>query len=230
MKPASAFRLRLAAFVLCAVATLFLLNAAMDANRTLRQLTVVESGRDRWQRPAEIISALNLHPGSVVADVGCGSGYFSLKLSREIGKGGKVFAVDIRMLPLAFLWMRTFQQGMDNVHLIHGDAANLTFPGDGVDAVLIVNTYHEFTDPASVLGNVFRSLHPDGRLEVIDRSPGGNSEAGPSHEVASGVAANQIRKSGFEVVVREEKFIDRKGDDPWWQIVAVKGARFVRNP
>lgn len=222
MKQAGAYRLRIAAFVLCAILTLVLLNVALDASRTLNQLTAVEAERDRWQRPSEITAALNLHPGSVVADVGCGSGYFSLKLSRAVGSGGKVLAVDIRMLPLTFLWIRTFQQGIHNMSLIHGDAASPNLPMNGVDAVLIVNTYHEFGDPASVLGNVYRSLRPDGRLEIVDRGPGGNSEAGPFHEIAMGVAENQIRKSGFEIIEREERFIDRAGDDPWWQLVAVR--------
>ena len=112
--------LKLALFLVCAVAILVGLHVANQALITLRQLDHLEANRDTWQRPAEIIQALNLRPGHSVLDLGCGSGYFSLKFSDSVGPNGKVIADEIRRLSLAFLWMRAIRNGKHNVILLHG--------------------------------------------------------------------------------------------------------------
>jgi predicted methyltransferase len=95
------YRGKLLAFFLCALAVFFLFNVGYSALNTLSRLDVVEAERDQWQRSADVIQALGLSPGNVVADVGCGSGYFTLKLSSLVGPHGRVIAEDIRKLPLA---------------------------------------------------------------------------------------------------------------------------------
>src|SRR5262245_34375353 len=91
---------------------------AYQAIRTLQQLTAIEAERDRWQRPNDIIGALNLTGGAAVADLGSGSGYFTLKLSPAVGSQGAVYAVDIRRLPLRFLWIRALIRGQRNVRVV----------------------------------------------------------------------------------------------------------------
>ena len=100
------YRTKLVLFLLCAIAILFLVDTAYQGLNTLSRLNVVEAGRDQWQRPSEVLKALDLKPGYIVVDLGCGSGYFTLKLSAPVGKSGRVLAEDIRRLPLAFLWIR----------------------------------------------------------------------------------------------------------------------------
>src|SRR5579864_7869660 len=110
-------RTRLILFLLIAVvivSTMYVLYSAID---TLRQLEVVELERDQWQRPAEVLQALDLRPGNVVVDLGSGAGYFALKLSPIVGNGGQVLAVDIRRLPLAFLWVRALTHSPHNFAL-----------------------------------------------------------------------------------------------------------------
>jgi predicted methyltransferase len=87
---------RLALFLACALAVVIGANVGYQALTTLKQLDVIEAQRDRWQRPSEVIQALNLKDGDSVVDFGCGSGYFSLKLSDPVGRNGKVIAEDIR--------------------------------------------------------------------------------------------------------------------------------------
>jgi predicted methyltransferase len=82
------------------------LGIAFSALQTFSRLDAVEANRDTWQRPSEVIAALDLKPGDGVVDLGCGSGYFTLKLSSLVGRDGRVIAEDIRRLPLAFLWFR----------------------------------------------------------------------------------------------------------------------------
>ena len=165
------YRVKLVLFLLCAIAILFLVDTAYQGLNTLSRLNVVEAERDQWQRPSDVIQALDLKPGNVVVDLGCGSGYFTLRLSPPVGKSGSVLAEDIRRLPLAFLWIRTFQRGQRNVSIVHGEPDDPHLPTQGVNAVLIANTYHEFTDSQAILAHVVRSLVSGGRLVVVDREP-----------------------------------------------------------
>ena len=139
-----AYRVRITIFLICAVLTVAILSTASQAILTLNRLEVVEHDRDQWQRPADVMQALDLREGSVVADIGSGAGYFALKLSPAVGKSGTVLAVDIQKEPLIFLWIRTLLRNQHNVHIIRGSPDDPKLPQSAVDNVLIVNAYHEF--------------------------------------------------------------------------------------
>jgi predicted methyltransferase len=222
------YRIKLALFLVCAITALFLFNTAYQGLNTLSRLNVVEAERDQWQRPSDIIQALDLGPGSVVVDLGCGSGYFTLKLSARVGQNGSVLAEDIRRFPLVFLWFRKFLKNEHNVKVLHGDPNDPHLPIQAVDAVLIVNTYHEFADSASILVHVFRSLVSGGRLVVVDREPKSDradsrDTAMEHHEVSPNEVQKELRQAGFEVINRQDRFIE---DDPfnenWWLITVRK--------
>ena len=148
------YRVKLLVFALCAVAALVALDVCYSTLHILSRLDVVEAERDRWQRPSDIITALNLSPGGTVVDLGSGSGYFALKLSSPVGPEGRVIAEDIRRMPLAFLWMRTVRKGKRNVHVSLGESDDPRLPAKSVNAVLISNTYHEFDNPQNILVRV----------------------------------------------------------------------------
>jgi predicted methyltransferase len=196
--------------------------------RTLRILTLVERERDLWQRPADILRALDLGQGSVVVDLGCGSGYFALKLSPMVGRQGVVLAEDVRFEPLAFLWIRALMQHAHNVRAIHGGSLDPRLPPTVVDAVLIANTYHELSQPQPVIDAVFHAMRSGGRLVVVDRGPRADgamprAALAGRHELSPEVVDGEIREAGFETVSRQGRFIDRPGDDHvWWLIVARK--------
>src|SRR5450759_2374428 len=86
------YRVKLVFLLLCAITILFLVDTAYQGLNTLSRLNIVEAERDQWQRPSDVIQALDLKPGNVVVDLGCGSGYFTLKLSTPVGKSGRVLA------------------------------------------------------------------------------------------------------------------------------------------
>ena len=211
---------RLVLFLLSALvvfATMYVLYSAID---TLRQLEVIESERDQWQRPAEVLQALDLRPANVVADLGSGAGYFALKLSLIVGKQGQVLAVDIRKLSLSFLWIRALLAQKRNIRVVVSDEDNPHLPLEAVDAVLIANTFHELRDPKLMLGHVSRALRPGGRLVIIDRGPRqGDVHA---HEMDRVFVETELQQAGFEIVNSQDHFIDRLGDDPWWLTVARK--------
>jgi ubiquinone/menaquinone biosynthesis C-methylase UbiE len=220
------YRVKLLGFVLLALGVLFAFDIANSALNTLSRLDVVEAERDRWQRPVDVLAALAVRPGDVVADLGCGSGYFTLKLSSSAGRRGRVLAEDIRRLPLVFLWLRTFGTGKHNISIIHGEPDDPDFPIDRVNEVLIANTYHELTDPQSVLAHVRRSLVSGGRLVVVDRAPqpaSGQKGEIVGHDIPANVVQKELRQAQFEIVSRQDHFIE---NDPyhenWWLIVAHK--------
>src|SRR5215475_4703408 len=178
--------------------------------QTLQRLTAVEAERDRWQRPADIIKALGVGPGSVVVDLGSGAGYFTLKLSNTVGPNGRVVAVDLRQLSLLFLRVRAFRQGNRNVDINVGAVDDPHLQPGSADAVLIANTFHELSEPKAILAHVSQALRPGGRLVVVDRL--GRAD---SVEI-------QLREAGFNIIDREESFIHPQGDEVWWLIAANK--------
>jgi predicted methyltransferase len=214
----AAYRLRITLFLVCSALTLVGASTVYQALNTLNRLDIIERERDQWQRSQEIMDGLNLREGSVVADLGCGSGYFTLKLSSAVGGRGRVLAVDLRKLSLIFLWMRTVLRSEHNVSVIHGKTGDPLLPRP-VDAVLIVNTYHELTEANPVLDHVFGSLAPGGRLVIADR---GRELEPKYHEIASGVVEAQLIREKFEILSRQEHFLDQPGEGPWWLIVARK--------
>jgi hypothetical protein len=105
-----AYRVRVSLLLLVVSVTIVVLFVGYKGIQTLRLLDVIERDRDRWQQAGEVIEALNLKDGSVVADVGSGAGYFTLKLAPIVGEKGRVLAEDILKEPLAFLWIRAFSE------------------------------------------------------------------------------------------------------------------------
>ena len=205
---------------------LILLNTLYKGINTIDRLDVVESERDQWQRPSDVIAALKLKEGNVVADVGSGAGYFALKLSRTVGRSGKVLAVDLRKLSLLFLWIRAFSRSEHNVRILVGDPDDPRLPAGIVDAVLIANTYHEFAHPERMLDYTLRSLRWGGRLVVLDRSlaapNSGEEEEAHHHELPPELVDSQLRQKGLEILQRQDRFIVRASEEQWWLIVACK--------
>ncbi len=217
------FWVRHALFLVCALAVLIGANVGYQAFTTLKQLDVIEAQRDRWQRPSEVIQALNLKDGESAVDLGCGSGYLSLKLSDPIGPNGKVIAEDIRRLSLMFLWMRAVRKGKHNLSPHLGDFDDPRLRPGSINAVLISNTYHEFTAARTILDHVRQSLVPGGRLVIIDRSPKGvpDQANAQEHEIASDQVATDLRQANFLIDSRTDHFIESDPEnESGWMIVA----------
>ena len=219
------YRLKLLLFVLCALFIFVLLNTGYSALNTISRLDQVETERDRWQRPGEVLRALDIKPGDLVVDLGCGSGYFALRLSPQAGKGGRILAEDIRRLPLVFLWFRTILKNDRNITVIHGDVTDPHLPVQRVNEVLIANTYHELTDSQAILRHVRESLISSGRLVVVDRAPNPADTAASlaEHEISAEQVEDELRRAHFEIVTLQNNFIDKDPDsESWWLIVARK--------
>jgi predicted methyltransferase len=165
--------------------------------------------RDDWNKPEQIMDALGIADGAVVADLGSGGGWMEIRLARRVGPNGIVYAEDVQPQMIEAINRRMQHEGLSNVRTVLGMTTNPGLP-TGLDAVLIVNAYHEMDDPArpdqilTFLQNVARSLKPQGRLGVADFLPGGGGP-GPAAEdrVNPDTVIRDAENAGFRLQTRE---------------------------
>jgi ubiquinone/menaquinone biosynthesis C-methylase UbiE len=139
--------------------------------------------RLKWLPVDEVIGAIPLKPGSVVADVGAGTGYVTIPLARAVGEKGRVIAVDIQQEMLSKIREKLAASGNPpNVDLVEGDAAHTTLPPQSCDIVLMVNIWHELDDYPAVLVEAGRILRPEGELVIVDWRADLPSPPGPPAE------------------------------------------------
>jgi len=166
--------------------------------------------RDGWQQPERVIAALGIEPGERVADLGSGSGYFTLRLAQAVGPGGRVFAVDVDEEMNEYLRQRLAQAGVSNVEVIRGRFEDPLLPDGGVDLVLTVDTYHHIQDRPSYFRNLRRDLAPGGRVAVIDYDGRkGWFVRWMGHTTPREVLLREMQEAGYAVVA-EHHFIDRQ--------------------
>jgi SAM-dependent methyltransferase len=199
-----------------------LAGVAFQGVRTIQRLTIIEADRDQWQRPSDIIRTLNLKDGSDVVDFGSGAGYFALKLSDAVGSTGKVVAVDLRSASLLFLRVRALLERKNNIRIIVGDPDDPHLEAGAVDAILISNTYHELSNPQPILRHLSKALRRGGRLVVVDPGPAhADSPGNAEHSSAPETVEGDLRREGFDILSRNESFIQRP-QGSWWLVVATK--------
>jgi len=170
-----------------------------------------EVSREGWQRVPEILKALAIGEGSVVADVGAGGGFFTVRLAELVGPKGRVLAVDIEKGIIRELRNRVEKEKLGNVEVILGAVDDPKLPPGELDAVLIVNAYHEMTEHQAMLDHIRRALKPGGRLVLLE--PNRPSEKGRTrqqlaldHLIDPDSVREDLRQAGFEVIDFEEQF------------------------
>jgi ubiquinone/menaquinone biosynthesis C-methylase UbiE len=187
------------------------------------------ASRDLWQRAGELIKNLNIKAGCSVADIGCHEGYMTFKLSREIGRDGKVYAVDLDAARLAKLKMHRDMERISNITAIQGAVDNPKLLTDQLDAVLILDTYHEMRDHDKILQHVKKSLRAGGRLVICEaiadqRRKSLRTDQEAKHEIGMNFVREDLENMGFKILDTKDPFVDRtieKGDK-MWLIVATK--------
>ena len=127
-----------------------------------------DPARDAYQKPAEVMKALALREGEVVADIGAGSGYFTVRFARAVGPGGRVYAVDVSPDMVRHLNHRVRDEKLSNVLTVLSDPDDPLLPDASVDRFVIVDTWHHVEDRAKYLGLLKRMLRPGGQVVHID--------------------------------------------------------------
>lgn len=191
------YRMLLAVFFLVGAGAVSFHTAL--AVRNLSQESDRARKRDEWQRPAEVLDALDLKCGDRVADIGSGYGYFTFRLAALVGAEGKVYAVDIDEEAINKVRQRKEREKLAQVEPILGESADPRLPKD-LDAVLIVDTYHEFREYDQTMQAVFRALKPGGRLVIIDgEGPTGRprTEYHRLHTIPAELVREEVARHGF---------------------------------
>lgn len=156
--------------------------------------------REAEENPARLLRALQLREGQTVCDFGCGNGYHTLQLARLIGPKGAVYAVDIQPEMLQLLAERAEPRGLDNVKPVLAQPGDPGLPEGKFDLVLMVDVYHELSDPPAVLAAVRASLKPDGRLAVVEfREEDPDVPILPLHKMSHGQVMREIPANGFKL-------------------------------
>jgi SAM-dependent methyltransferase len=123
--------------------------------------------RDQEERPDLVLEALDLRPGDIIADVGCGTGYFSWRMARAVGPSGRVYGVEIQQEMLDELARNMKARNVGNVIGVLGAPGDPKLP-EPVDLVIMVDVYHEVSQPAELMTSICRNLKPGGRVAFIE--------------------------------------------------------------
>ncbi|MBQ4819346.1 methyltransferase domain-containing protein [Aquimarina sp. MMG016] len=160
--------------------------------------------RDKWMNVAKIFEITNIKTGDVVADIGCHEGYLSIHLANTIGESGKVYAVDVRQDRLDRLDEHVKQRNLTNVETILGDYDNPKLPEGKLDAVIVMDTYHEMKDYRDILEHIKKSLKPNGKVVIIEKFKKhmlnkSRDEQVDEHTISSEYVTEELEKAGFSI-------------------------------
>lgn len=179
-------------------------------------LSIFDSpGREERLQINRVMDILGIAPGKAVADIGAGSGWFTVRAANRVGGGGVVYAVDINPEAIDYVGKRAQKENLQNVKTILSKADDPLLPAGSVDAVLLLKTYHEVAHPVDLLRNLRTALRPGAKLGIIDRN--GNGE---DHGVGRDVVIREAKAAGYRLAAQYD-FV--KGDKMDYFMVLTAG-------
>jgi predicted methyltransferase len=160
--------------------------------------------RDIWQRPDQVMDALAIAEASIVADIGAGGGWFTVRLARRVGPNGLVYAEDVQAEALTAISRRVAAEGLTNVKTVMGQGSDPRLPAGKLHAALMVDAYSEIEDRVTFLRNLAKSLRPDGRIGVVDFTLEGGGPGPPTEErVSPESVIREAANAGLRLLSRE---------------------------
>ncbi len=163
-----------------------------------------EKDRDEKLQVQRVMDILGIKEGAHVADIGAGSGWFTVRAAKRVGSAGIVYAVDINPEAITYINQRIQRDGIGNVHAILSGEDDPTLPKNSVDSVLLLKTYHEVAHPVLLLQNLRSSLRSGAKVGIIDRNGKGDD-----HGVSSDVIIQEAAQAGYQL---QEQYDFVKGD------------------
>lgn len=163
--------------------------------------------RDRNLQIDRVMDVLGIGGGSDVADIGAGSGWFTVRAARRVGDGGLVYAVEINRDYLKYIEDRAAREKLPNVRAVLGREDDPLLPAASVDAVLLLKTYHELSQPVRLLRRVRQAMREGARLGIIDRDGKGDD-----HGIGADAVIEEAGRAGFKLVERHD-FVKPDGMD-----------------
>jgi len=172
--------------------------------------------REAEEQPTRAVEALRLRRGMVVADVGAGSGYYTVRLSRAVGRDGRVVATDVQPGMLDLIRRKLQREKLTNVSLVQGSVDDPNLPAATFDMILMVDVYHELATPQAFVRKLRTALKPDGRLVLIEfRGEDPAVPIQPLHKMTVAQVRQELDADGFTI----ERVIDVL---PWQHIIVLK--------
>jgi ubiquinone/menaquinone biosynthesis C-methylase UbiE len=153
------------------------------------------AGRDERLQINRVMDILGITQGKSVADVGAGSGWFTVRAARRVGSGGLVYAIDINPEATRHIDERARKEHLANVKAILSQPDDAMVPAASVDAVLLLKTYHEVAHPIELLKNLRSSLRPGAKVGIIDRNGDGEN-----HGIGKDIVVQEAKEAGYRLV------------------------------
>src|SRR6185437_3442651 len=152
------------------------------------------------EHPDQALDALQIKPGMVVADVGAGTGYMTLRLAKRVGPTGIVYGEDIQPEMLRMLHRNAAAAKLDNIQLVLGTESDPKLPAGKLDLILLVDVYHEFSQPQRMLDHMRTALKPDGRLVLLEyRKEDPTIPIRPLHKMSVQEVKTEVEAEGFKL-------------------------------
>lgn len=169
--------------------------------------TLDDPARDAYQKPHEVVIALGLKDGDVVADIGAGSGYFSFRFARHVGPSGRVYAIDVSPDMILHMNRRARDLGVENLRALLVPPDDPLLPAHSVDHIFICDTWHHIADHAQYLARLREALKPGSDVTIIDfqkkPTPVGSP---PEMRIAREDVIREFERNGFRLA-REHTFL-----------------------
>jgi len=155
--------------------------------------------REEEEHPDEALQAIGIRRGMVVADVGAGSGVMTFKMAKLVGPSGKVYAVDIQPQMLEILRTRAQRDKVTNVQTVLDTVSDPKLPAGAIDLILLVDVYHEFSQPQAMLDHMREALKPNGRLVLLEyRKEDPTVPILPDHKMSVSEVKAEVQPEGFQ--------------------------------
>lgn len=158
---------------------------------------------------------LGIEPGKSVADIGAGSGWFTVRAAQRVTETGTVYAIDINPQAIEYINQRAQRENLRNIKTILSTSDNPKLPANSVDCVLLLKTYHEVAQPVALLSNLRAALRPGAKVGIIDRN--GN---GSDHGVSKKTVVQEAERAGYRLT-GESDFVKDDGMD-YFLVLEVK--------
>jgi ubiquinone/menaquinone biosynthesis C-methylase UbiE len=166
-----------------------------------------EPGRDKRLQIDRVMDLLNIKPGSTVADIGAGGGWFSVRAARRVAPNGRVIAEEINPKAITSIQQRAKREHLSNIETLLGTPDDPKLAPNSLDAALMLKVYHEIAHPPPVLANLREALKPGARFGIIDRNG-----TGADHGLNEPILRAEVERAGFRQVARYD-FTKADGQD-----------------
>jgi predicted methyltransferase len=183
-----------------------------------------EQTRETWQRVPDLFAAVGVHVGAVIADVGAGDGFLTVRLSPAVGAIGKIYAVDTDSKVADALRRRLVDSGITNVEVVVGTEDDPRLPAGALDGAIILNAYHEMPTGPAMLRRIYLALKPGAHLVLCEPAPVtvGQSRAAQmnDHVLDPELILEDLQKANFQVIDHQDNFATNFGGTRFGLVIA----------